>query len=120
MSPPPSLRSLFDFGIAGPLTGLVISLAFLVHGLDLTASLDLSETAVQPALPAYLLRSSALGGELLETFLGRGRLAMLTSDSAVVSLHPFAIAGFAGMFANAIALLPLGSKSNEIIRHHSL
>jgi len=108
-SPPPSLNSLFDFGVAGPLLGMVASLAFLVQGLTMTAALDVNQAATLPVLPVDLVRTSALGGGLVETFLGRGAIIQGVSDG-FVPLHPFAISGFVGILINALALLPLGSK----------
>lgn len=105
LSPPPNFRSLFDFAVAGPLLGLIASLTFLAHGLFLTASTPLTDLAMLPALPTMILRASTLGGEMVETFLGPETL--LVSDT--VSLHPEAIAGFSGLVANALALLPTGN-----------
>jgi len=109
-SPPPSLKSMFDFAVAGPLIGIAASLGFLLQGLALTAALDLNQAVDLPALPIFLLRSSALGGELIQYFLGNGALMTGLADDAVLSLHPYAIAGFVGIIANALALLPLGRK----------
>jgi hypothetical protein len=101
---------MFDFGITGPLVGMVASLAFFVQGLSMTAALDLNQHALLPVLPTYLLRSSALGGGLVELFLGKGSLMQGLSESSVLPLHAFAISGFVGILTNSLALLPLGSK----------
>jgi len=110
-SSPPSLKALFDFSIAGPLAGLLASLVFLVEGLTITASMDLQQSALLPALPLYLLRASSLGGGLIEMFLGQGSLMQGIPEDAVLPLHPFAVAGFVGLLWNSVALLPLGRKS---------
>jgi hypothetical protein len=107
-SPPPSLRSLFDFAMAGPMAGLLASIFFLVAGLEITASLDLTLSTDQPGLPLYLLRSSTLGGEFIELFLGKGTLMRELPSETIVPLHPFAVSGFCGILSNALALLPLG------------
>lgn len=107
-SPPPSLRSLFDFAIAGPLVGSITSIGFLVVGLVLTTSMDQQTVADLPALPMYLLRSSSLGGGLIELFLGKGVLMRDIPSDVVLPLHPFAVAGYVGLIYNALALLPLG------------
>jgi hypothetical protein len=108
-SPPPSLKSMFDFGMSGPLAGLLGSFVLLAYGLQKTSMLDLNHIASQPSLPTYLLRASTLGGAFIEQFLGSGSLIPdVTSPS--LPLHPFAIAGYIGMISNALALLPLGSK----------
>jgi hypothetical protein len=111
-SPPPSLKSMFDFAIAGPLMGLLASLVFLVVGLQETATMDLNTALDFPGLPMFLLRSSALGGGLIEFFLGKGTLlpGVNLPVEAVLPIHPFAISGFCGLMVNALALLPLGSK----------
>lgn len=107
-SPPPNLKSMFDFGMAGPLFGYATSLGFLLTGLEMTASADAVSAASFPGLPAFLLHSSALGGGMTEYFLGRGILSMGVTEDSIVALHPFAVAGFAGLVSNAVALLPLG------------
>ena len=108
-SPPPSLKSMFDFGMSGPLLGVLGSFAMLVVGLQSTSSMDMIHLASQPTIPTYLLRSSTLGGALIEWFLGSGSLIPDVSSPSLL-LHPFAIAGYIGMISNALALLPLGSK----------
>jgi hypothetical protein len=111
-SPPPSLKSLFDFAIAGPILGMMASLAFLIVGLSMTASANMDQVANLPGLPIYLLQASALGGGLTEMFLGKGVLGQGVAENSILQLHPFAISGFVGLMANAIALLPLGRKWN--------
>eukprot|EP00977_Amphora_coffeiformis_P002535 scaffold473_cov156-Amphora_coffeaeformis.AAC.17 len=111
-SPPPSLKSMFDFAIAGPLFGFCTSLVLFVIGLQETAAADMSASLDLPGLPTFLLRSSALCSGLVEYFLGRGTLlpgVSLPTD-AVLPLHPFAISGYTGLVVNSLALLPLGSK----------
>lgn len=99
---------MFDFAIAGPLAGLFVSLALLWNGLDLTAT---SAFGTQyPVLPVDLLRSSSLGGGLVEYFLGNTALLPDQGPAALLPLHPYAIAGFIGLLTNALALLPLGRK----------
>jgi hypothetical protein len=103
------MRSMFDFSIIGPLVGLTASLAFLVSGLSMTASMDMDAAAQLPAMPVFLLQSSALGSGLIEYFLGTGFVNGV-AENTVLPLHPFAISGFTGMMANALALLPIGRK----------
>jgi membrane-associated protease RseP (regulator of RpoE activity) len=106
--PPPSLKSLFDFAICGPLFGMMASIAILITGLDLTAHIPLSQLPDLPVFPSTIFRASELGGSLAEFYLGRGVVTLGESDT-LLSLHPLAIAGIAGLFANALALLPLGN-----------
>ena len=63
-----------------------------------------------PSLPIQLVRSSSLAGGMVEWLLGDG--ALLSPDpTALIRLHPLAIAGFIGIVSNALNLLPLGSKT---------
>jgi len=110
-SPPRNVKNLFDFAISGPLVGYAASLALLVYGLMETSMMDLPTTQKLPSLPLSLLRSSALGGGLVESFLGVGTLmqgATLPPD-AMISLHPACIGGFVGVISSALALLPIGN-----------
>ena len=109
-SPPPNSKSMFDFAMAGPLAGLIVSLALLWNGLDLTSTSALGTQF--PVLPVDLLRSSSLGGGLVEYFLGTTAILPNQGSAAVLPLHPYAIAGFVGLLTNALALLPLGRKWN--------
>jgi membrane-associated protease RseP (regulator of RpoE activity) len=49
------------------------------------------------------------GGEVVDYFLGGNGLILLQDPSTPVPLHPFAIAGFAGLIINAIDCIPIGS-----------
>lgn len=107
-SPPKNFNSLFDFALAGPLAGFAVSLALLVFGLNEMVPMDLVEQIQLPALPISLLRSSALGGGIIEYFLGKGILGNGSPDLPPLPMHPFAISGFLGLIINSLALLPLG------------
>ena len=93
------------------MAGFIASFIFLVTGLGITASLDMNQAASLPGLPVYILQSSALGAALTEIFLGKGILGQGVSVNSILPLHPFAISGFTGLIANAMALLPVGRKS---------
>lgn len=99
---------MFDFGIAGPLAGLAVSLALLLSGLEMTSSIGLGSQL--PVVPVDLLRASSLGGGLVQFFLGNAAVMPDQGPAAVLQLHPLAIAGFIGCMTNALALLPLGRK----------
>lgn len=103
------MKELFDFAIAGPAVGFALSFILLWYGLDLTASTDLTQTVLLPSLPVQLLKASALGGGLIDWFLGEGALTLPDPDS-VLPLHPYAISGYLGLVGNALALLPIGSE----------
>ena len=115
--PPKNRQALFDFAIAGPLAGIVTSLAVLYYGLLATSTMDAASYANLPALPLEFLRQSSLGGAIIESVLGAGILDVpdAAAGTAAVAnlnipLHPFAIAGYLGLLVNAISLWPVGSK----------
>ena len=105
-SPPPNSKSMFDFGLAGPIAGMGVSVLLLLNGLELTSSMALGTQL--PVVPVDLLRASSLGGGLVEYFLGRTAIMAGQGPAAVLPLHPYGIAGFIGLLTNALALLPLG------------
>jgi len=107
---PKDHKSLFDFGFAGPATGLGIAFGFLIWGLQLTASMDPEASKYLPSVPVSFLKLSTLGGTLIDQILGGGAGIMLQQEpETLVSLHPFAIAGFVGMIINSLDLIPIGS-----------
>jgi hypothetical protein len=109
LTPPPNFKSLFDFAISGPLVGIFVSLSLMYLGLEQQVFMDTAAQSQLPSLPVELLRSSALAGGLVEWLLGDG--VLLSPDpTALIRLHPFAIAGFVGLVSNALSLLPIGSK----------
>jgi hypothetical protein len=105
-SPPPNSKAIFDFAIAGPLAGLALSLVLLLSGLDMTTTMAMNSQL--PVVPVDLVRSSSLGGGLVQYFLGTTAIMPDQGPTAVVQLHPLAIAGVVGCITNALALLPLG------------
>lgn len=92
-----------------------MSLALLVSGLQMTQTLSL--TSNLPVLPVDFVRSSSLGGGLVQYFLGSMAVLPDQGPNAFVELHPFAVAGFIGCIVNALALLPLGSKCAVVCGH---
>lgn len=107
-SSPKNLNSLFDFAIVGPLVGMAISVFLLYIGLEKQVFMDQLSQSQLPSLPIQLVRSSSLAGGMVEWLLGDG--ALLSPDpTALIRLHPLAIAGFIGIVSNALNLLPLGN-----------
>jgi len=110
LTPPKNFNSLFDFAIAGPLTGLIISIGLLYLGLSTQVFMDTAAQAQLPAVPVELLRASSLGGGIIEWLLGDGILGRSPDDaSAVIRLHPYAVGGYLGIIVNALNLLPIGN-----------
>eukprot|EP00551_Chaetoceros_affinis_P010571 CAMPEP_0203669702 /NCGR_PEP_ID=MMETSP0090-20130426/5997_1 /ASSEMBLY_ACC=CAM_ASM_001088 /TAXON_ID=426623 /ORGANISM="Chaetoceros affinis, Strain CCMP159" /LENGTH=895 /DNA_ID=CAMNT_0050534435 /DNA_START=443 /DNA_END=3130 /DNA_ORIENTATION=+ len=107
-TPPPNFNSLFDFAISGPLVGMIISLGLMYAGLEQQVFMDNLSQSQLPSLPVELVRSSSLAGGLVEWLLGDG--VLLSPDpAALIRLHPLAMAGFVGLLANALSLLPIGN-----------
>lgn len=95
-SPIPSRAALFDIGVAGPIAGFVPACAAVFVGLSLSQPLGSSTVPLdsQPGFPLFFdfaARFLHIGGPL-----------------SSLSLHPIAAAGWVGMFATAMNLLPGG------------
>ena len=90
-------KALFDIGVAGPLSGFAVAMPFTVEGIRLSHVEALSEKA------QYL----RLGDPLLFKILVRLLIGEVPKDCDIV-LHPFAYAGWVGLFVTALNLLPLG------------
>ncbi len=90
-------KQLFDIGIAGPLTGFILSLPALVYGLTLSK--------IVPAVP----REDALvfGEPLLLKLLG-GLIFRGVAANSDLFLHPVAFAGWVGILVTAFNLFPVG------------
>lgn len=125
---PKNRRALFDLAVAGPLSGLVVTILVLLIGLNL------SELSVLPSAPPasgglqmegnsllYLLLKFAVFGRFLPepaSLSGAGLLLHWASyfftgqpfpwGSVDVMLHPVAWAGWAGILVTGINLIPAG------------
>lgn len=97
-SPVMDRRALLDVGAAGPITGFIMALPFLIVGLKL------SEVKVMPTLPEGGL---FIGSSLLLSFLTRVIFGNLP-DTHQVILHPIAFAGWIGLLVTSLNLLPIG------------
>jgi membrane-associated protease RseP (regulator of RpoE activity) len=90
-------RALFDIGVAGPLSGFIIAIPFIVIGIRL------SQVQPVPASMSYL----QLGDPLLFKIL-QGILIGDIPQGHDLVLHPCAYAGWVGLFVTALNLLPVG------------
>jgi Zn-dependent protease len=106
---PNNLSSLFDFAFLGPFMGIFVSLVVLATGLQITISAPADAAQFFPSLPVSTIKLSALGGTIVDTFFGGNGFVTLLDPATSIPLHPFAVAGFAGLLINALELLPLGS-----------
>jgi membrane-associated protease RseP (regulator of RpoE activity) len=93
-----SRKTLFDIGVAGPLTSLILSIPAIVIGLRL------SEVIPTSHLKEGTIR---LGDPLLFFFIQRLVMGEVPENYDVI-LHPIGYAGWVGLFVTALNLLPVG------------
>jgi Zn-dependent protease len=94
-SPIPTRAALFDIGVAGPIAGFIPSCAAVLVGLSLSHPLMfVGPLDNEPGFPP--------------AFYLAARLLHLDVPVTSLSLHPIAVAGWVGMFATALNLLPGG------------
>jgi hypothetical protein len=83
-------------------------MAFLLIGLQMTLTMTPDQLQYAPSVPVGFLQLSSLGANIVDFVLGGGDGIILQQDpQTAVSLHPFAIGGFAGMMINALDTIPL-------------
>jgi len=95
-SPIYSREGLFDIGIGGPLAGFITLVPFLVIGIALS----------QAAPNSFPTDSIFFGTPLALRIAEQFRFPGLASSR--ILLHPMAMAAWAGLFATALNLLPIG------------
>lgn len=87
--------SLFDIGIMGPLAGFVVLAPFLIVGIAMSHALP-------HAPPSPFIFGSPMAVQLLENVF------FPHVPANQITLHPMAMAAWAGLLATAINLLPVG------------
>jgi len=86
-------RAVLDVGAAGPLTGAIVSIIFLLAGLQMSHLV---------AARGMIFGDSILTRMLTHLFFGK------LPPGVDVVLHPFAFAGWLGLLITAINLMPIG------------
>jgi len=105
---PKNLPTLFNFAFIGPAVGMVTSFIFLITGLQMTLELTPEQVQYAASVPVGFLQLSSLGANIVDYVLGGGDGLLLQQDPTTpVLLHPFAIAGLAGIMINALDTIPL-------------
>jgi len=90
-------KALFDIGVAGPLAGFVISLPFIYIGIRL------STIGPAPVGLGFLQLGDPLIFKLFQALL----IGEIPAGYDLI-LHPFAYAGWVGVFVTALNLIPVG------------
>lgn len=114
-SPVPNRKALFDVGIAGPLSGFVVTLPLLIWGLAQSQIVPLPEEPSLLNFEAFTPSTS-----LLIALLSKLALGNQLSMTDALSLHPVAIAGCIGLVVTALNLMPVGQLDGGHIVHAML
>ena len=89
-------NALFDVGIAGPLAGFAVTVPALLYGLA-------RSTVVATSSDLGVTLGDSLLSKLLASWVGPP-----TPDGTTLLVHPAAYAGWVGLLATAMNLLPIG------------
>jgi membrane-associated protease RseP (regulator of RpoE activity) len=92
-----SRKALFDTGVAGPLTSLLLSIPAIVIGLTFSRIIPITDST----------EGMVLGEPLLFTLIQKLVLGEIPETHTVL-LHPIGYAGWVGLFVTALNLLPIG------------
>jgi len=90
-------KVLFDIGVAGPLSGFVVAIPFIIIGINLSTIQSVTGNT------SYF----QLGDPLIFKIVQRSLIGDIPKGSDLV-LHPFGYAGWVGLFVTALNLLPVG------------
>ncbi len=90
-------KALFDIGVAGPLSGFAVSVPFVILGIRFSKVQSLA------GVPPELILGEPLLLKLFQWIL----IGNIPKGFDLV-LHPFAYAGWVGLFVTALNLLPVG------------
>jgi membrane-associated protease RseP (regulator of RpoE activity) len=90
-------KALFDIGIAGPLAGFLFSLPVLWIGISISR--------LTPKLPPRFI-SMSFGEPLIFRLIGMAALGYAPERQDIIA-HPMAMAGWVGLLATSLNLLPI-------------
>jgi len=111
-SPMPNRRALFDIGIAGPLSGLVVSLPILLWGLAHSTVVPLTEASA-----LFTFESVDPSRSILLLLISKLALGSTLQAESALNLHPVAISGCLGLIVTALNLMPVGQLDGGHIVH---
>lgn len=90
-------KALFDIGIAGPLSGFIVSIPFIVLGIKMSSIQFVTKEML------YFRLGDPLLFKILQKILIGG-----IPEGYDLALHPLAYAGWVGLFVTSLNLLPVG------------
>lgn len=96
-SPIATKKQLFDIGIAGPLTGFLLSLPAIIAGVALSKSVNM-----MPRTETISLGEPLIFKIFVLVFFGK------SGSNFDIILHPVAFAGWVGALVSALNLFPIG------------
>ncbi|MCT7960066.1 site-2 protease family protein [Laspinema sp. D1] len=111
-SPMPNRKVLFDISIAGPLAGFIVTLPLLWWGLVHSTVVPIPENAGMFQITALDPKSS-----LILTLVSKLALGSQLTLTSALNLHPVAVAGYIGLIATALNLIPVGQLDGGHIIH---
>ncbi len=110
----PNRKALFDIGIAGPLSGFVVCIAFLIYGYSTLPGIDF----IYNLHPEYVLHN---GGQIPHTGLFFGKSIVIVFFEKIfagtngfmppmneIYHYPFLNVGWFGLFVTTLNMLPIG------------
>jgi membrane-associated protease RseP (regulator of RpoE activity) len=112
LSPSRSRKALFDIGIAGPVSGFIVSLFILIYGMTHLPSLEyLFHIHPEYRMNGISLSGFSFGNTIL--YWGLGKLLTSSPDVFLPPMnemyhYPFLCVGWFGMLITALNLLPVG------------
>ncbi|MBN1483125.1 MAG: site-2 protease family protein [Chloroflexia bacterium] len=103
-APPQNRRHLLAVGVAGPLAGLVVALPLLVLGLSLS-QVEALPTVIPEGQVLFMEGNSLLYLLVKLAIFGQ----ILPSNGLDVTIHPLAMAAWAGILVTGMNLVPAGT-----------
>jgi membrane-associated protease RseP (regulator of RpoE activity) len=110
-------KELFDVGVAGPIAGFVALVPILVLGVAWSRPVPVTQIPPAPEgiVPGLLVPGDSLAmNGLIHAFHGT------LGQHEVLQLHPFAFAGWLGLLATSLNLIPLGQLDGGHILYAAL
>lgn len=118
----PSSKSLFDIGVAGPLSGFVIALGLLIYGFATLPPIDFVYSIhpeyreigmIPPPIPGTLIAGKNLLYIIVESMFAGPDVPPMHE----MYHYPFLLAGWIGCFVTALNLLPVGQLDGGHVIH---